>query len=51
MDKEKCPRCGSTDLIICNDEGYECEECGAWFDTDDDGDLIFVYDSHPVSIY
>lgn len=43
----ECPKCESTDLCICNDNGMECIECGCWFDTEPDGAVVWAYGSHP----
>ena len=44
---DKCPRCQNEDPTISSIDGYECDDCGCWFDRDEDGDLIFAYDHLP----
>lgn len=46
-EQNKCPKCESVEVSYSNIEGYECMECGCWFDRDDSGDLCFMYDSSP----
>ncbi len=41
---DRCPRCGSGDTIISNIDGYECDNCGCWFDRGELGELIYAYD-------
>lgn len=47
---EACPKCDSTDLCIDNVEGLECMECGCWFDTEEDGTVIWARASRPADI-
>lgn len=46
-DDIKCVRCKSDNIIISNIDGYECDDCNAWFDIGDDGEIIFAYDHLP----
>lgn len=39
-----CPNCGNDDITISNDEGYECDECNCKWDTEPDGNLLWLED-------
>jgi hypothetical protein len=47
---EECPKCEGTDLSIDNVEGLECLECGCWFDTEENGQVIWARASRPADI-
>jgi len=47
MNKVKCPRCKSKNIFIDDIDGYQCKECRAWFDYDDDGSLAWGWDHRP----
>lgn len=46
----ECPRCSGEDLCIDNVEGLTCESCGCWFDTTQDGKVIWIRNSRPVDL-
>lgn len=46
-----CIRCKSENVTISHVDGYVCLDCNAWFDVDDDGDLVFAYDHLPSEIW
>lgn len=46
----ECPKCEGTDLCIDNVEGLECMECGCWFDTEEDGGVIWARASRPADL-
>jgi len=46
----ECPQCEGTDLAIDNVEGLECLECGCWFDTEEDGLVIWARASRPIEL-
>lgn len=48
---EECPRCHDDDITISSIDGYTCDRCGAWWDADDDGNLIWAYDHLPEQIF
>jgi len=46
---DKCPRCGSDDVIVSNIDGLICSHCGCWFDMQD-GEVMWAYDHMPAQI-
>ena len=43
-DDPLCPVCVSGDCAISNIDGLVCQQCGAWFDRDDEtGELLWGY--------
>lgn len=42
-----CPHCESTDIAFDNVDGFECLDCGYWFDVDENGNLLWVHKSRP----
>jgi transcription initiation factor TFIIIB Brf1 subunit/transcription initiation factor TFIIB len=46
----ECPNCGGDDLCIDNVEGIICEECGVWFDAQEDGTIEWVRASRPQEL-
>lgn len=47
---QECPCCGKDDLCIDNVEGMECLTCGVWFDTDNEGNVIWVRSNRPMDL-
>jgi hypothetical protein len=46
----ECPKCESDDLCIDNVEGMECMKCGCWFDTEPDGQLVWIRANRPADL-
>lgn len=34
-------------ISISNIDGFECVDCGCWFDTDEAGNVLWAYDEVP----
>ena len=46
-----CPRCESDNVAISNIEGYECIDCGCWFDVNEEtGRVEWSYDHCPSEV-
>jgi len=45
-----CPKCNNDDLTISCIDGMVCEDCGCWFDCEEDGSPLFLYFAEPLPI-
>ncbi|MFW6046337.1 MAG: hypothetical protein ACOCP4_00840 [Candidatus Woesearchaeota archaeon] len=45
-----CPNCNHTRFTIDNSDGLICQNCGCWYDCDDEGELLYAYEKKPASL-